>query len=88
MSVDGSPTNVKAEMLPQKIGFVGSGKMALALAKGFMAEGLVSPSQVNLSTHLFASLLVQPLSQGNFQSTGSNLTNDTLVERGGSCGST
>jgi len=46
MSVDGSPTNVKAEMLPQKIGFVGSGKMALALAKGFMAEGLVSPSQV------------------------------------------
>ena len=46
MSVDGSPTNVKAEMLPQKIGFVGSGKMALALAKGFMSEGLVSPSQV------------------------------------------
>ena len=56
MSVDGSPTNVKAEMLPHKIGFVGSGKMALALAKGFMSEGLVSPSQVNLSTNLFASL--------------------------------
>ena len=52
MSVDGSPTNVKAEMLPQKIGFVGSGKMALALAKGFMAEGLVSPSQVNLLTYI------------------------------------
>ena len=55
MSVDGSPTNVKAEMLPQKIGFVGSGKMALALAKGFMAEGLVSPGQVNLS-NLYMSL--------------------------------
>ena len=53
MSVDRSSTNVKeaSEMLPQKIGFVGSGKMALALAKGFMAEGLVSPSQVNINIH-------------------------------------
>ena len=33
-------------VLPQKIGFVGSGQMALALAKGFMASGLVLPQQV------------------------------------------
>jgi len=32
--------------LPQRIGFIGGGKMAMALAKGFMADGLVSPSQV------------------------------------------
>jgi len=32
--------------IPQRIGFIGSGKMAMALAKGFMADGLVSPSQV------------------------------------------
>ena len=34
--------------IPQRIGFIGSGKMAMALAKGFMADGLVSPSQVVL----------------------------------------
>ena len=33
--------------IPQRIGFIGSGKMAMALAKGFMADGLVSPSQVH-----------------------------------------
>ena len=32
--------------LPHKIGFVGSGQMAIALGKGFMAAGLVSPPQV------------------------------------------
>lgn len=32
--------------LPQNIGFIGGGKMAMALAKGFMADGLISPSQV------------------------------------------
>ena len=32
--------------IPQRIGFIGGGKMAMALAKGFMADGLVSPSQV------------------------------------------
>ena len=32
--------------IPQRIGFIGSGKMAMALGKGFMADGLVSPSQV------------------------------------------
>jgi len=32
--------------LPYKIGFIGAGQMALALAKGFMASGLVAPSQV------------------------------------------
>ena len=35
--------------LRQKIGFIGSGKMAMALAKGFMANGLVSPCQVYAS---------------------------------------
>jgi pyrroline-5-carboxylate reductase len=32
--------------LPYKIGFIGAGQMALALAKGFMASGLLAPSQV------------------------------------------
>ena len=32
--------------LPHRIGFVGGGQMALALAKGFMAGGLVAPDQV------------------------------------------
>lgn len=32
--------------LPHRIGFVGGGQMALALAKGFMAAGLVAPDQV------------------------------------------
>ena len=43
-------SNVKTynDSLPHKIGFVGGGKMALALAKGFMAAGLVSPDQVRL----------------------------------------
>ena len=35
--------------LTQRIGFIGSGKMAMALAKGFMANGLVSPRQVYAS---------------------------------------
>ena len=33
--------------LPHRIGFVGGGQMALALAKGFMAAGLVAPDQVS-----------------------------------------
>ena len=32
--------------LPHRIGFVGGGQMAKALAKGFMAAGLVAPEQV------------------------------------------
>ena len=32
--------------LPHRIGFVGGGQMAMALAKGFMAAGLVAPEQV------------------------------------------
>ena len=42
--------NVEAlnNSLPNRIGFVGGGKMALALGKGFMAAGLVAPEQVNL----------------------------------------
>jgi len=32
--------------LRQRVGFVGAGQMALALAKGFMASGLVAPDQV------------------------------------------
>ena len=35
--------------LEQKVGFIGGGKMALALAKGFMASGLIAPSQVMTS---------------------------------------
>lgn len=35
-----------ATPLPQKIGFVGGGQMAIALGQGFMAAGLISPSQV------------------------------------------
>ena len=34
-------------ILPHRIGFVGAGQMALALAKGFMAAGLVAPDQVS-----------------------------------------
>ena len=42
--------NVEAlnNSLPHRIGFVGGGKMALALGKGFMAAGLVAPEKVNL----------------------------------------
>ena len=36
--------------LPHRIGFVGGGQMALALAKGFMAAGLVAPDQVSERT--------------------------------------
>ena len=43
-----SNVNTYNDSLPHKIGFVGGGKMALALAKGFMAAGLVSPDQVHL----------------------------------------
>ena len=43
-----SNVNIYNDSLPHKIGFVGGGKMALALAKGFMAAGLVSPDQVRL----------------------------------------
>ena len=38
--------------LPHRIGFVGGGKMALALGKGFMAAGLVAPEQVYLIVRL------------------------------------
>ena len=34
--------------LTQRIGFIGGGQMALALAKGFMASGLVAPGQVSI----------------------------------------
>ena len=34
---------------PQKIGFIGGGQMALALAKGFLASHLVTPQQVLVS---------------------------------------
>jgi len=34
--------------LKQRVGFLGAGQMALALAKGFMASGLVAPDQVLL----------------------------------------
>ena len=37
--------------LPHRIGFVGGGQMALALAKGFMAAGLVAPDQVSKRTY-------------------------------------
>ena len=37
--------------LPHRIGFVGGGQMALALAKGFMAAGLVAPDQVSKSAY-------------------------------------
>ena len=37
--------------LPHRIGFVGGGQMALALAKGFMAAGLVAPDQVSERTY-------------------------------------
>ena len=33
--------------LPHRIGFIGGGKMGLALGKGFMAAGLVAPDQVS-----------------------------------------
>ena len=39
--------NTYNDSLPNKIGFIGGGKMALALGKGFMAAGLVSPDQVS-----------------------------------------
>ena len=45
-----SNVNTYSDSLPHKIGFVGGGKMALALAKGFMAAGLVSPDQVRCFT--------------------------------------
>jgi len=48
--------SAKATPLLQKIGFVGSGKMAMALAKGFMAEGLITPAQVFASDISDASL--------------------------------
>ena len=46
--------NVEAlsNSLPHRIGFVGGGKMALALGKGFMAAGLVAPEQVYLIVRL------------------------------------
>ena len=39
------------DRLPHRIGFVGGGQMALALAKGFMAAGLVAPDQVRKRTY-------------------------------------
>lgn len=45
--VDSEPkTTMK---ITKKIGFIGGGQMALALGKGFMASGLVSPNQVYAS---------------------------------------
>jgi hypothetical protein len=32
--------------MEQKIGFIGAGKMAMALAKGFISANLIQPSQV------------------------------------------
>lgn len=34
------------EALKQKIGFIGGGQMALALANGFISSGLITPSQI------------------------------------------
>ena len=45
-----SNVNNYNDSLPHKIGFIGGGKMALALGKGFMAAGLVSPDQVRCFT--------------------------------------
>lgn len=44
--------------LPYKIGFIGAGQMALALAKGFMASGLIAPSQVMASAPSNTNLLL------------------------------
>ena len=41
----GSPKSVSK--LSQRLGFIGGGQMALALAKGFMQAGLVAPTQVS-----------------------------------------
>ena len=44
--------------LPYKIGFIGAGQMALALAKGFMSSGLLPPSQVMASAPSNRNLLL------------------------------
>ena len=54
--------------LPHRIGFVGGGQMALALAKGFMAAGLVAPDQVSKRTY-------------SNQSYTSILTNENIISR-------
>ena len=33
--------------LPQKIGFIGAGQMAEALARGFIAQGITSPAKIS-----------------------------------------
>ena len=47
MAESGDKTVCSEGGLPHRIGFVGGGRMALALAKGFMAAGLVAPEQVS-----------------------------------------
>ena len=43
--------------LAHKVGFIGGGQMALALAKGFMQAGLIGPSQVLTSAPSDANLI-------------------------------
>ncbi len=60
-------------MSPQtKIGFLGAGKMATALAKGFVGAGIVSPLQV------MASDVSEPACQAFKKATGSNTTHSNL----------
>lgn len=51
-------TSPSPAALPHKIGFIGGGQMALALAKGFMASGLISPGQVLASAPSDSNLML------------------------------
>jgi pyrroline-5-carboxylate reductase len=51
-------TSPSPAALPHKIGFIGGGQMALALAKGFMASGLISPSQILTSAPSDTNLMI------------------------------
>ena len=47
-SMSGSMTapSCSAKIMDCRIGFIGAGQMALALAKGFMSSGMVAPNKV------------------------------------------
>ncbi len=51
-------TSKSPAALPQRIGFIGGGQMAIALAKGFMASGLIAPCQVLASAPSDANLML------------------------------
>ena len=45
-------------VLEETVGFVGGGKMALAMAQGFVKAGKVDPGKVSITGHIYGQCLI------------------------------